>query len=87
MMVSSSAVPEPSDQGLLERTVSTLPSCQRTLWLPAHRCLPPCVPHPQRHNMSSVAAQQACAECLGLLGAIDPSRVQLELQPPPTMCK
>ncbi|GAB4817356.1 hypothetical protein N2152v2_004402 [Parachlorella kessleri] len=42
---------------------------------------------PERHNMASLQAQQACAECLGLLGAVDPSRVQLDLQPPPTMCR
>lgn len=42
---------------------------------------------PEAANAASVAAQQACAECLGMLGATDPSRVQLEPQPPRRMCR
>lgn len=48
---------------------------------------PTTLPLLQKNNMSSRQAQQACAECLGLLGAIDPSRIQLDLQPPQTMCR
>ena len=33
----------------------------------------------QAHTPSSLRAQQVCAECLGLLGAVDPARVSVEL--------
>lgn len=41
---------------------------------------------PEVHNMISQQAQQACAECLGMLGAVDPARVAVELQPPAPRC-
>jgi hypothetical protein len=34
----------------------------------------------------SAVAQQACAQCLGMLGAVDPSRLQIEMQPPAARC-
>ena len=37
---------------------------------------------PEVHNMVSQQAQQACAECLGMLGAVDPARLQVDPQPP-----
>ena len=37
---------------------------------------------PGGNSAASLAAQQACAECLGMLGAIDPSRVKLDPQTP-----
>lgn len=41
---------------------------------------------PEVHNMVSQQAQQACAECLGMLGAVDPARLQVDLQPPASRC-
>ena len=41
---------------------------------------------PGANSPAGVAAQQACAECLGMLGAIDPSRVKLDSQPHPKRC-
>jgi hypothetical protein len=41
---------------------------------------------PGANSAASLAAQQACAECLGMLGAIDPSRVKLDPQDTPTRC-
>lgn len=42
---------------------------------------------PEAINAASVAVQQTCAECLGMLGAIDPARIHLEPQPPHRMCR
>lgn len=36
----------------------------------------------QVHTHTSWLAQQLCAECLGLLGAVDPARVELALEAP-----
>lgn len=41
---------------------------------------------PEVHNMVSQQAQQACAECLGMLGAVDPARLQVDPQPPASRC-
>lgn len=41
---------------------------------------------PGANSAASLAAQQACAECLGMLGAIDPSRVKLDPQDPAKRC-
>ncbi|KAI3426356.1 hypothetical protein D9Q98_008728 [Chlorella vulgaris] len=41
---------------------------------------------PDVASVVSQQAQQACAECLGMLGAVDPSRLQIELQPPASRC-
>lgn len=41
---------------------------------------------PEVHSQASLQAQQACAECLGILGAVDPDRVAVELQPPAPRC-
>lgn len=41
---------------------------------------------PGANSTASLAAQQACAECLGMLGAIDPSRVKLNPQDPAKRC-
>lgn len=41
---------------------------------------------PEVHSQTSLQAQQACAECLGILGAVDPARVAVELQPPAQRC-
>ena len=41
---------------------------------------------PEVHSQTSLQAQQACAECLGILGAVDPARVSVELQPPAQRC-
>jgi hypothetical protein len=55
---------------------------------PPHTHTPTPPPHAQQvHSALVQPMQQACAECLGLLGAIDPSRVHLELVPPPPMCQ
>ncbi|KAK9807336.1 hypothetical protein WJX73_002849 [Symbiochloris irregularis] len=40
---------------------------------------------PEAHDPSSLRAQQACAECLGLLGAVDPARVAVELSRAPPL--
>lgn len=40
----------------------------------------------QVHTAASSVAQQLCAECLGLLGAVDPARVEVALDPPDTLC-
>ena len=39
----------------------------------------------QAKSEASQEAQQACAECLGLLGAIDPTRLHIDAEPLPTM--
>jgi serine/threonine-protein kinase ATR len=41
---------------------------------------------PGANSAASLAAQQACAECLGMLGAIDPSRVKIDPQDPVKRC-
>ena len=41
---------------------------------------------PGANSSASLAAQQACAECLGMLGAIDPSTVKLDPKPPEQRC-
>ena len=56
--------------GLLSRLMSALLRC----------C------DPEAHNMVSQQAQQACAECLGMLGAVDPARLQVDLQPHAPRC-
>lgn len=40
----------------------------------------------QIHTPTSWKAQQLCAECLGLLGAVDPARVEVALDPPDSLC-
>lgn len=39
----------------------------------------------QAQSASGRKAQQACADCLGILGAVDPARVALDLAPPPSL--
>lgn len=39
----------------------------------------------QAQGAAGKKAQQACAECLGALGAVDPARITLDLAPPPRM--
>ena len=41
----------------------------------------------QVHTPTSYKAQQLCAECLGLLGAVDPARVAITLDPPEALCR
>lgn len=41
---------------------------------------------PEAGNVASVCAQQACAECIGMLGAVDPSRINLDARTPAGMC-
>ena len=41
----------------------------------------------QIHTPTSWKAQQLCAECLGLLGAVDPARVVVALDPPESLCR
>lgn len=41
---------------------------------------------PEVSNFQSQQAQQACAEVLGVLGAVDPARVAIDLQPPAPRC-
>lgn len=41
----------------------------------------------QIHTPTSWKAQQLCAECLGLLGAVDPARVEVALDPPDSLCR
>ena len=41
----------------------------------------------QIHTPTSYKAQQLCAECLGLLGAVDPARVAVTLDPPEALCR
>lgn len=36
----------------------------------------------QAHSINERKGQQACAECLGIVGAVDPARVSLAMQPP-----
>ncbi|BDA43155.1 Serine/threonine-protein kinase ATR at C-terminar half [Coccomyxa sp. Obi] len=40
---------------------------------------------PEAQSVSGKKAQQACADCLGLLGAVDPARITLDLAPPPSL--
>ncbi|KAK9914842.1 hypothetical protein WJX75_001188 [Coccomyxa subellipsoidea] len=40
---------------------------------------------PEAQSASGRKAQQACADCLGILGAVDPARVALDLAPPPSL--
>jgi serine/threonine-protein kinase ATR len=40
---------------------------------------------PEAGSAVGAAAQQACAECLGMLGALDPARVRAAPPPPPAM--
>lgn len=40
---------------------------------------------PQAHSINERKGQQACAECLGIVGAIDPARVSLQAAPPPRL--
>ncbi|KAL3137629.1 hypothetical protein ABBQ38_004906 [Trebouxia sp. C0009 RCD-2024] len=42
---------------------------------------------PEIHTPTSWKAQQLCAECLGLLGAVDPARVEVALDPPDSLCR
>ncbi|KAL0029509.1 hypothetical protein WJX79_000191 [Trebouxia sp. C0005] len=42
---------------------------------------------PEIHTPTSWKAQQLCAECLGLLGAVDPARVVVALDPPESLCR
>ena len=39
----------------------------------------------QAHDASSLKAKQVCAECLGLLGAVDPARVAVEMSRAPPL--
>ena len=36
----------------------------------------------QANSINERKGQQACAECLGIVGAVDPARVSLAMQPP-----
>lgn len=36
----------------------------------------------QADSINERKGQQACAECLGIVGAVDPARVSLAMQPP-----
>ncbi len=39
----------------------------------------------QAHSINERKGQQACAECLGTVGAVDPARVSLQTGPPPRL--
>lgn len=39
----------------------------------------------QANSISERKGQQACAECLGIVGAVDPARVSLNMQPLPRL--
>jgi hypothetical protein len=41
----------------------------------------------QAQSASGRKAAQARADCLGLLGALDPARVALDLAPPPSLAR
>jgi len=42
---------------------------------------------PEITSLSSITAQQVCAECLGILGALDPARVRLNNSFEPSRCQ
>ena len=60
-----------AESGLLARLLAALLRC----------C------EPEAHGAASLAAQQACAECLGMIGAVDPARVQVAPPPPAATLK
>lgn len=41
---------------------------------------------PEAFNMVTQQVQQACAECLGMLGAVDPARLAVDPQAPASRC-
>ena len=67
----SGSIAESSESSLVSRLISALLRC----------C------EPEAGNVASFQAQRVCAECLGLLGAVDPSRVKVDLQPLAAMCR
>lgn len=64
------------------RSACTMQTCTRHALLLS--LLPPRSRHVLQAGSSDVAAQQAAQVCLGLLGAVDPTRVSMP--PPPASC-